>query len=151
MDSGGVTSQTTGSKASRFAFLRSFSPKGSQALLGQPGGVVGNDGQIGHVQGIGRHNRASQRTQRAQPMIGYPAHPAPTNGRARVIALAPSDHGAVGVPGVGAVPLERRNLTMLIEEINDPQKGDPRVKTINEVNEEIKTAPNTNDNYCKKR
>ena len=77
-------------------------------------------------------------------MIGYPAHPVPTNGRARVIALAPSDHGAVGVPGVGAVPLERRNLTMLIEEINDPQKGDPRVKTINEVNEEIKIDPKTN-------
>ncbi|GIT26970.1 MAG: hypothetical protein CM1200mP41_30140 [Gammaproteobacteria bacterium] len=33
---------------------------------------------------------------------------------------------------------------MLIEEINDPQKGDPRVKTINEVNEEIKTHPKTN-------
>ena len=77
-------------------------------------------------------------------MIGHPARRARTNGRARVIAHAPSDHGAVDVPGVGAVPLERRNLTMLIEEINDPQKGDPRVKTINEVNEEIKTDPKTN-------
>ena len=77
-------------------------------------------------------------------MIGYPARRARTKGRARVIALAPSDHGAVGVPGVGAVPLEECNLTMLIEEINDPQKGDPRVKTINEVNEEIKTDPKTN-------
>ena len=34
-------------------------------------------------------------------MIGYPDPLVPTNGRARVIALAPSDHGAVGVPGVG--------------------------------------------------
>ena len=40
MDSGGVTSQTTGSKASRFAFLRSFSTKGSQALLGQQNSLV---------------------------------------------------------------------------------------------------------------
>ncbi len=77
-------------------------------------------------------------------MIGYPAHPAPTNGRARVIAHAPSDHGVADVPGAVAVLLEERNLTMLIEEINDPQKGDPRVKTINEVNEEIKTDPKTN-------
>ncbi len=77
-------------------------------------------------------------------MIGHPARLARTNGRARVIAHAPRDHGAVDVPGVGAVPLERRNLTMLIEEINDPQKGDPRVKTINEVNEEIKIDPKTN-------
>tara|TARA_B100000686_G_scaffold147457_1_gene154900 strand:- start:171 stop:575 length:405 start_codon:yes stop_codon:yes gene_type:complete len=77
-------------------------------------------------------------------MIGYPAHPAPTNGRARVIALAPSVHAAADVPGEVAVPLEGHNLIMPIEEINDPQKGDPRVKTINEVNEEIKTDPKTN-------
>ena len=76
-------------------------------------------------------------------MIGHPARFARTNGRARVIAHAPSDHGAVDVPGVGAVPLERRNLTMLIEEINDPQKGHPRVKTMNEVNEETTPAPKT--------
>ena len=43
MDSGGVTSQTTGSKASRFAFLRSFSTKGSQALLGQQNSLVSLD------------------------------------------------------------------------------------------------------------
>ena len=43
MDSGGVTSQTTGSKASRFAFLRSFSAKGSQALLGQQNSLVSLD------------------------------------------------------------------------------------------------------------
>ena len=41
--SGGVTSQTTGSKASRFAFLRSFSTKGSQALLGQQNSLVSLD------------------------------------------------------------------------------------------------------------
>ena len=43
MDSGGVTSQTTGSKASRFAFLRSFSTKGSQAQLGQQNSLVSLD------------------------------------------------------------------------------------------------------------
>ena len=43
LDSGGVTSQTTGSKASRFAFLRSFSTKGSQALLGQQNSLVSLD------------------------------------------------------------------------------------------------------------
>ena len=35
--------QTTGSKASRFAFLRSFSTKGSQALLGQQNSLVSLD------------------------------------------------------------------------------------------------------------
>ena len=43
MDSGGVTSRATGSKASRFAFLRSFSTKGSQALLGQQNSLVSLD------------------------------------------------------------------------------------------------------------
>ena len=77
-------------------------------------------------------------------MIGYPARRARTNGRARVIAHAPSDHGVADVPGAVAVPLEERNLTILIEEINDPQKGHPRVRAMNEVNEEIKTDPKTN-------
>jgi hypothetical protein len=77
-------------------------------------------------------------------MIGYPDPLAPTNGRARVITPAPSVHGAADVPGAAAVPLEERNLTMLIVEINDPQKGHPRVRAMNEVNEEIKTDPKTN-------
>tara|TARA_Y100000588_G_scaffold142908_1_gene156916 strand:+ start:300 stop:926 length:627 start_codon:yes stop_codon:yes gene_type:complete len=117
--------------------------KKKNSKSGQPGGVVGNDGQIGHVQGIDRHNQASQRIRRAQAMIVHPARLAPTNGRARVITLAPSVHGAAGVPGAVAALLEGRNLTMLIEEINGPQKGHPRVKTLNEVNEEPKTAPKT--------
>ena len=76
-------------------------------------------------------------------MIVYPARLAPTNGRARAITPAPSVHGAAAVPGAVAALLEGRNLTMLIEEINDPQKGHPRVKRMNEVNEETKTAPKT--------
>jgi hypothetical protein len=77
-------------------------------------------------------------------MIGYPDPLAQTNDRARVITPAPSVHGAADVPGAAAVPLEERNLTMLIEEINDPQKSHPRVKAMNEVSEETKTDPKTN-------
>jgi len=43
MDSTGVTSLTTGSKAARFSFLRSFSTKGSQAQLGQQNSLVSLD------------------------------------------------------------------------------------------------------------
>ena len=38
-----VTSLTTGSKAARFSFLRSFSTKGSQAQLGQQNSLVSLD------------------------------------------------------------------------------------------------------------
>ena len=114
--------------------------KKKNSKSGQPGGVVGNEGQIGHIQGIDRHNQASQRIRKAQAMIVHPARLAPTNGRARVITLAPNVHGAAGVPGAVATLLEERNLIMLIEEINGPQKGHPRVKTLNEVNEESKTS-----------